>query len=302
MINLLDGLRDLKAPLGSGLIILFGFWLIFANEVASARPELSVAGNIQQLVSYLGGPATLGAVAFIAYLVGLVLSLQTMTRRVMMPVVKLLGGIRKSERSKRQRLYGIYLGNRVLKFVDQIIDVAHKNGYSDQDIVEIYDKRHGPFMAPMQFVVTGKPTRNAGAQMALIVQIIGHIDVLALQLHSSKEKLFEQYDKNKTEGDFRASITLPIIFVALVLEVRLSIEGYPLPAILSAIAALVAAYRVFVSSQERHDQADALVINALLTGEIKDSALQRLYEPKTEHTRSDEGVELTIGRIGLYNG
>lgn len=75
MLNLLDGLRDLKAPLASGTVTLFALWLAFANGIADVESGDSLAGNIRRLAEYLGVPATLGIVAFVAYLLGLVLSL-----------------------------------------------------------------------------------------------------------------------------------------------------------------------------------------------------------------------------------
>lgn len=67
MLNLLDGVRDLKAPLASGIIILFGLWIAFANSIASAEPGESLPGNLRRLTDYLGAPATLGIVVFAAY-------------------------------------------------------------------------------------------------------------------------------------------------------------------------------------------------------------------------------------------
>ncbi|MDQ0032242.1 putative membrane protein [Arthrobacter bambusae] len=81
-INILDGLRDLKAPLSSGLIILFGFWLIFANDIYAAILGDSIAGDLHRLTDFLGGPATLGLLAFVGYLIGLVLSLHRIVMKI----------------------------------------------------------------------------------------------------------------------------------------------------------------------------------------------------------------------------
>ncbi|MDQ0032243.1 hypothetical protein [Arthrobacter bambusae] len=103
-----------------------------------------------------------------------------------------------------------------------------------------------------------------------------NIDLLAVQLHSSKDKVYEKYEKNKTEGEFRAAIIIPLIFVTTVFMIRLWVEGFVIVAAITPIVTVFPTYRTYISANELNREAVDAIINALLIGDVTDSGLERL--------------------------
>lgn len=316
MINLLDGLRDLKAPLASGLIILFGFWLIYANEVSTAGPGQSIAGNIHQLIDFLGGPATLGLVAFLAYVIGLVLSLHHPTRRLIRILAKIprgeLRGVMlwdellglfsfKAPTHYRFREYSTATQSRLDDYIERIlVDAVEKNGWTHKDIVQNISpnvvKNYSFDTNADRIGPTGDRISNfayfSPITRKLSAEITADIDLLAVQLHAEKDKIYEKYDKNKTESDFRAAVILPILFVAGTLTWRLFSEAQPVMAVPAMLGAMLVAVRLAFSAQERLLEANEAILHSLAVGHIK-SPRMLIFE----HNRSpgkDGGTGVTV--------
>lgn len=300
MINLLDGLRDLKAPLASGLIILFGFWLIFANEVASAGPGPSIAGNIRQLVTYLGAPATLGVVAFLGYIIGLVLSLHVVTRLLMSSI---LGRARDLFAifllSRRQHVgdyrwrghYSRFMKLRLDLWISNVLsDAVEKNGWTLDDVRHnlsesyrranpLYSYKMFPDQRPEEESERESIDNYRRERNELRREITSDIGLLATQLHAEKDKIYEKYDKNKTESDFRAGIALPVVFVGIILQVRLRDESQPELAGLVVITACIVALGLAIGSHVRLLEANEAVLNSLVAGHIKSGRMMVFEQP-----------------------
>jgi hypothetical protein len=70
--NLLPGLRDLRGPLTVGYMWLLILWLLFADDVPRERPRNNdVVAKLFDLGDLVGPTVVLGAVSFIAYMIGL---------------------------------------------------------------------------------------------------------------------------------------------------------------------------------------------------------------------------------------
>jgi len=296
MINLLDGLRDLKAPLASGLMILFGFWLIFANEVASAGPGPSIAGNIRQLVTYLGAPATLGVVAFLGYIIGLVLSLHVVTRLL---VSAPIGSVRDffatfrqtpyADDHRRRGDYSLFMKLRLDQYIAHALSDAAKTGWTWEDIRDnvsfrranphLYLYEQPPYKTPEEETTEETYEDFRLGVSELRREITSDISLLATQLHAEKDKIWEKYDKNKTESDFRASIVLPVVFVGVILHIRLRSEYQLELANLTLTTALIVALGLAIGSRVRLFQANEAVLNSLVAGHIKSPRMMVFEQP-----------------------
>lgn len=67
---LLPGLRDLRAPLASGGTWLVVIWLLWGRNLPAHDEATGLLKDIYTLAEHLGTAATLGAIAFISYLIG----------------------------------------------------------------------------------------------------------------------------------------------------------------------------------------------------------------------------------------
>lgn len=309
MINLLDGLRDLKAPLASGLMVLFGLWLIFANEVASAGPGESIAGNLHRLINYLGGPATLGLIAFLGYLLGLVLNLHLFYRSVQLNTSRLLRALGAAY-FKRKRSIPIsetkYSFTTMIRLNDYIADLlkdAHENrGWTLEEIEQVanvdvrrwllldeYDVDDDDDPSPDDLI--SKHQSEFGSSVTrLRREITADMDLLAVQLHAEKEKIYEQYDKNKTESDFRAALIYPLLFVAIILSMRLYNETQDLLHSYSVLViAILIVRRLAWSADQRLKQANEAVLNSLVVGHIKSPRMMVFEQQPRLHETEDTG-------------
>lgn len=286
MINLLEGLRDLKAPLASGLIILFGVWLIYANEIAATKQGESVAGNLLQLANYLGGPATLGLIAFLGYLIGLVLNLHRFYRAFGRFISKAMDRLFELiyKKNHRRILPTEYSYTTLLRLNDYIVsvlkDAKENRGWTLEEITKVANidsgssmladrNSHDPTYDVLLSIYDSEFTSVVGK---LRKQITADMDLLAVQLQAEKEKIYEQYDKNKTESDFRTAIVLPTMFVAVVLLLRFASESQTVTYVI-IVALMVVTIRLMSSADERLFQANETVLNSLIVGHIKSPKL-----------------------------
>ena len=74
LMNLLPGLRDLRAPLAAGYLWLIGLWLLLVDAVPSRSKATGVVAHVYTLTHDLGHGVVLAAISFAAYLVGSILS------------------------------------------------------------------------------------------------------------------------------------------------------------------------------------------------------------------------------------
>lgn len=70
--SLLPGLRELRAPLAAGYTWIFGLWVMLRDLNIESGPVRAFREDITQLAAWIGKPALIGAVTFVAYIIGTV--------------------------------------------------------------------------------------------------------------------------------------------------------------------------------------------------------------------------------------
>lgn len=270
MLSFLTNLRDMKSSLSSGMMLLFTLWLIFGNTVADVPQGETLAGNIRRLMDYLGPAGSLGLIAFVAYIVGLVLSLD---RAVMYLLLE-----RKWKKS----------GPPVL-----LISVTSYQRLSKKLTTEI---RAALAKAPAAFVLKTTITeadrtrdriieREMGETEAevylhnhIVTSLIGDLDILAVQLHSKHDKAYDQYDKAKSEASFRAALVFPSLLLAFVLAARLISEDQLGLALIVGVGIAVAALLLLREASKKQTEANEEIFNAFLVGHIVYAPVLTLFE------------------------
>ena len=71
IVNILPGLRELRAPLASGYLWLLTFWLTFAPLVPPMSGATGIWADINRLGSAVGRSGALAAATFAAYIIGI---------------------------------------------------------------------------------------------------------------------------------------------------------------------------------------------------------------------------------------
>lgn len=271
MLNLLDGLRDLKAPLASGTVMLFAIWLAFANGIAAVQADESLIGNIRRLTEYLGTPATLGIIAFVAYLIGLVLPLHKVVLRYGTLIFN-------NDATTDAYPFGLALPpdthKRFMNLVYRVTLEAVERGVAESHVTDVLGPTIGEVIKPWKRLKKAKigPLKTAWRKgrhfndYAAEIALAKDVNLLAAQLQTAKEKSYEQYDKAKTEADFRAGLVLPLVLVASIACLRFDQEGrlWVGLSVLAVVVPMVAG--LAVTAVLRLREANQILVTALVLG------------------------------------
>jgi hypothetical protein len=198
MLGFLTNVRDMKAPLSCGMIILFSLWVTFGNALSKVPADDSLAGNLRRLAEYLGPTGTLAAVSFAAYIVGVVIA----SYASLYVIKPYLGTIdHRMAHSTKQR-FRAFLDRTVGEVgrsvqLSDVITGMNLRGPSIDGAFKIKDKNHQDQVLKDQIV------------NHLQTDVLSDLDILAVQLHSVKEKSWEKYDKASSEAEFRSAWLSP---------------------------------------------------------------------------------------------
>jgi len=245
LMNLLPGLRDLRAPLAAGYLWLTGLWLLLADTIPSRSKATGVMAHIYTLTNALGRGTILLAASFAAYLIGAVLSVDSDG-----PIVGLLmfrGNLfRRNSRLAIgiERFYPDYyrvasgrISQKVLGDVIARVMRLKEVAVIDNDTLKAIEQPTATeateewnivaqtFYDPDQLL---SPVRNpSGTPWAVAVwrclpgimlsNLVREVRQLVTQLRVSSPPLFDQYDRARGEAEFRISVSFPLIFITGIL-------------------------------------------------------------------------------------
>lgn len=269
VLGFLSNLRDVKSSLASGMILLFTLWLIFGNEIADVSNDDSVAGNLRRLVEYIGPAGTLGLVLFVAYVAGMVLTSHAWINVVIERINRLFPGGAHWPRSQT-----VSEPTR-LRF-DIFLHTTFREASKKSDEAELLKVLNLPMTSELQKRIDeAEPGHERSQEMTLQAvrfleyYVFSSLDILAVQLHSKKERSWDRYDKALAESEFRAGIAGPIGFLGLVLTWRTATEHrWDLAAVLLAVSSVVSA-SLALKARRKRQEATEEVINAVIVGDLE---------------------------------
>lgn len=286
--NLLPGLRELRAPLSAGYIWLLGLWLAFRSLMSPGNHPKGIYRDIAELSAWGGKPATLAAVTFAAYVVGVMsMAVSHRAERIARPLVlaspmKRLHPRYWHERNLHDSLEEAALNklsNRFLEdsqFRDSVISFFN-------DTNERAVREGGTWVRQALYEALPKADRLKREVMQnhstrwlllkLVINIDGYLEsseddvgYLAQRLLGVEDKVYDEFDRLYQEGNFRLGIASPLVFLCCVLVARESwwwLFGLIFPVVLAYVGAesyigsyrglalAVAAGRVSLSALER---------------------------------------------------
>jgi hypothetical protein len=244
--SLLPGIRDLRTPLAVGALWLgFAYLAVapFWNTWIAESAELS---SIYSFVAKVPDLYFLGGLAFLAYLVGVVLvAFSELITSWLTTVVGLL-----SKAVVRRLGYG-RLARLCRRFLSQTRDVPAVRGPVGDAISAAYAKAGAPATAHFAFPLD---------------LILDRFDATALQLWQKSPNQYQEYDRLRAESAFRAGVTLPLIAISIVLAIRISWVTIPVAVIGAAV--------LLVQARKLEHRRDVLMANALHQGLVEDPLLK----------------------------
>ena len=241
--NLLPGLRDLRAPLAAGYLWLAGLWLSLTHASwthASWLPSKRPPGNgevarLWDLGGALGKTLVLAAVTFIAYLIGSFLEI-TPDGRV------------------AEYLAPIVLFDRP--------DMAHSlSPQVRSDMVKLLEQRHP---------ITSQ-TNDRSAADKIIEEIMHEMSQLATQLLVKNKELYSKHDKHMAEAAVRINVSIPL---TLLLILATWFSGIPIW-LRSVLTIIISVFGFMLLRQgfTRRVWAQDVIVQALIFDEIQSSKI-----------------------------
>ncbi len=275
--SLLPGLRELRTPLAVGYLWLAFIYLHVASA-GSIPPRSDASGvwlAIYQLLGFGGKGVALAVATFVAYVLGSLLPITYFApTHAIAPLVR-----RRTTRSlgltlaQMVKAYPSAVSRRDLRaYVNQrLVDMARANGglWAD-DFAEALDDdnlRLGALTEPEQSL-----------HLALRHSILNESHLLRVNLQVESENLYQSYDRECAEADFRLKIALPL--GAVIASIG-GLEGVLALKVLGVLIVVALTAQGFIRSRE----AEAELIQLLTQDVIRAPVLGRLE--KAAQRRND---------------
>lgn len=305
LLGFLSNLRDVKGALSAGMLLLFAVWLVIGEQIARVRPGDTMVGKVATLTDYLGPVATIAAVAFLAYVVGLVLPFHSLV----------LYGIQRHNRKKAAREGAKRQESRLLDFVLDLITQAERKKplgeltrdllreipaltrikmrypwwirFSPTCVAACLERRWDQKVIrqaldekkpPKRKSKTDTSARTERKRLAAVLLrcIYKESSLLAVDLGHKDDKAYERFDKARGEAEFRAALCVPLLILTVVIALQLGSSQNPWGSLgvfgIGCFAVLVLVARATRKAEEAQEE----VNSAIILGRIKVSELQVL--------------------------
>jgi hypothetical protein len=281
MWNVLPGLREVRAPLIAGYLLMLAGWFAVAPLLPAGGPDGGVLGSAVELHGAVSVFGTAAASAVAAYLIG----------SVSEGVFSFLW--------RRQQGFGGFLFRSPLsprgeKTLREIADreaeaaaraIARGRGQSLAALIaERPDLSGVPTLAALidaarrQLGNIYGDSRRLASELdanltfatALSQQVEGEADLLATRLLGAEPEIFGAFDRLRSEAELRYAVAVPLFALSAVLAIR-SCH----PAWLAFIPAVVVLW--FQGSTRARESRD-LIFDTLLLGRVRSPTIERLRE------------------------
>lgn len=256
IVNLLPGLRDLRAPLASGYLWLLTGWLVFAQLIPPAGGATGIWKDIYRLGEGVGRSGILAAATFAAYIVGI------FNERTAYLLTRWLQSVRMRKPAEAAKFWPYDILRDVV--TDTLIDRYWTNEAFRSEVRERltpaslmtlsqdYIASFIPKSAYEKYAHLQQPERDPELQHAFIdakqrviedselnrdqlgwvlreaIVVEGTIEelrqdllLLPARLVGKESEIYERWDRLRAESEFRISVALPLLALALVLATRL---------------------------------------------------------------------------------
>lgn len=297
--QILPGFRDFRTPLVTGYLWLLSTWILLGKPVPTKDRKDGLMGTVNALSEYLSPALVLGVLSFVAYIVGMLLMMDT---KVVAGVVRRFGwtlrrSVTRSGRARYsfrlnafvhdyERLVNTNSGSTMRRLLWEAFkrvekrEVPSETIYAEYDVDRPDEEKEKAFNDKAQ----GDPDkveelkrRDAMTSVSTILlsDMEAEIPTMATKLQEKNKDLYDAYSKDKSEAEFRLSVAFPIATASVLIYFMGLFSNPTLNTWVSAagfIAALVLLKKGWTKTQE----ATNIIITALDIDVIKSKVLERL--------------------------
>ncbi|MBV1778695.1 hypothetical protein KRR55_06155 [Paeniglutamicibacter sp. ABSL32-1] len=267
--QILPGFRDFRTPLVTGALWLILIWLLFGMPVPSKEISTGPMGLMNSLGDYLTPTALLGVVSFTAYVIGIVLALDSnqataivgrfMHRRTLVSLEALLDdSIRSAKQNNKdwRRIYWTFLE----KIPEEYIPLTNVVG--DQENIRVQD----------EMITTALKEILPRIERGIEREIPNLGNKL---LHTNKE-LYDVFDRARSEADFRLGIAPPILAIAVYQSIVTFSSGAGLTGFAVLLGGILISTVLLVKGWNKVEESTATVLSMVQIGVIKSDTLEQL--------------------------
>ncbi|GII25409.1 hypothetical protein [Planosporangium mesophilum] len=237
LMGLLPALRDLRAPLVAGYIVVVAAYLAFHDHVPSSGKATGALRSLYELAQWTGNSGVLVGATFLAFLAGSVIQFGA----------EAFGRIRNTKRGGPK--YDLQDASLISTYVDQ--RVADDPRLLDEARHEISTDVSAP----------------DEVKTAMVAAISRELPRIARRMRGSENELYDEYDRLIGEAQFREITLIPLALLIGALSVTWSLFLLP------AVVVLPLLKRQAVYQREAGHE---VVVDALLVGKVAAPYLERL--------------------------
>lgn len=244
--SLLPGLRDLRTPLAVGLLWLMLLWVWFAHVIPDPDSATGLLSQLYRLSGLFGSAVLLTMLSFAGYVLGLLLSSLHIDWRLIRAALPEM--LRPLSWQSSHLLVARY---------QVAIDKASSAGVT-QDEIERF----------------GDGVIHRGSRM---LNVESDIRLIAMRLQGTQKDIYDDYDRFRSEAEFRRSIALPLsgLVVSVILNVAVLRYGAEVIAWIAGVALFLALHAL---SWRKSREGNDLVIQSLLSGQVESPTIEAFHE------------------------
>jgi hypothetical protein len=189
--SLLPGLRDVRTPLTVGYLYLLVLWVWAGDHIPRERPaEDGFVASLFELADIFGPAAALGALSFVAYVLGALLTLSVERGRSQRHLDRWSLGTSVDGRQTFTQLDDLLRGTS-----SQILDMAHGLAEDDFDALE-------------RDMNTAESASPADLRIRLLV---------------ANQEMYGEYDRLSAEAEFRLNVCPPLLLLGVTAVLQVSL-------------------------------------------------------------------------------
>lgn len=288
--QILPGFRDFRTPLMTGVLWLTALWAFLGTPIPKKDDKEGVFGLLNQVSEYLSPSLILGVISFTAYLLG-VLLMPNMQRKLNVgaAVIHWLKVrverfydkrktkwirrlMRKTDLHLRQPEYPLRGGHtrRTEDLLDVLAtDAVYTAGKKGLDLVPL--KKHYDWITPDEDADSDTEALSDRVKDDLMVEAAS----IAAALQAGNERVFNNYDRARSEAEFRFSIHMPLFFIAAGIAWNFWNDDNILAILIGAAGAAVSTV-LFVKGIHKMNEATEIGSEAIKAGVVPSKALDRV--------------------------
>lgn len=297
--QILPGFRDFKTPLITGYLWLVIVWTLIGMPIPSKDETTGAMGLINWLTGYTSSATILAVLSFLAYVIGILVTVDVKfaTRLVSRFGFTLERQMNDKDRLKWKRLphrdnvsYRRSLANEsgstLLKLLWDAFSRVETNNVPWQTVHSEYKL---PVIDDHEIDVLKQELDNNDNELqrrlrkdalralspTLSREMDDEIPVLATKLQEKNKDLFDSYDRDRSEAEFRLSIAPPVAVLSVLVFI-LGLSGSLILGITVAVFGLSASVVLLRKGWLKVLDSTSVVVTALEIGTISSHVIEKL--------------------------